>query len=73
MGEKKLMAEKLDPKEIVSLEEVLLVVYKLREALAACNGGSVWESNPPCPLLAGNTGFEVQEGHQNLMHSHRKF
>ncbi len=21
-------------------------------------GGSVWESNPPCPLLAGNTGFE---------------
>ena len=37
--------------------------------LCVVNGGSVWESNPPCPLLAGNTGFEVQEGHQNPMHS----
>ncbi len=33
------------------------------------NGGSVWESNPPCPFVTGNTGFEVQEGHQNPMHS----
>jgi hypothetical protein len=32
-------------------------------------GGSVWESNPPCPFVTGNTGFEVQEGHQNPMHS----
>jgi hypothetical protein len=29
----------------------------------------VWESNPPFPLLAGNTGFEVQAGHQNPMRS----
>jgi hypothetical protein len=29
----------------------------------------VWESNPPCPFVTGNTGFEVQEGHQNPMHS----
>jgi len=29
----------------------------------------VWESNPPFPLLAGNTGFEGREGHQNPMHS----
>ena len=34
------------------------------------SGGSVWESNPPCHLLGGNTGFEVREGHQNPMHSH---
>ncbi len=33
------------------------------------NGGSVWESNPPSPLVTGNTGFEVQEGHQNPIHS----
>ena len=33
------------------------------------NGGSVWESNPSCPFVTGNTGFEVQEGHQNPMHS----
>ena len=33
------------------------------------NGGNVWESNPPCPLVAGNTGFEVQEGHQSPIHS----
>jgi hypothetical protein len=32
-------------------------------------GGSVWESNPPCRLLAGNTGFEVREGHQSPIHS----
>ena len=37
--------------------------------LALINGGSVWESNPPCPLVVGNTGFEVQEGHQNPIHS----
>jgi len=29
----------------------------------------VWESNPPCPFVTGNTGFEVREGHQNPMHS----
>ncbi len=29
----------------------------------------MWESNPPCRFVAGNTGFEVQEGHQNPMHS----
>ncbi len=34
------------------------------------SGGSVWESNPPFPLVAGNTGFEVREGHQNPIHSH---
>jgi hypothetical protein len=32
-------------------------------------GGSVWESNPPCPFVTGNTGFEVQERHQNPIHS----
>ncbi len=29
----------------------------------------MWESNPPFPLLAGNTGFEGRAGHQNPMHS----
>ena len=33
------------------------------------NGGNVWESNPPCPFVTGNTGFEVQEGHQSPIHS----
>ena len=33
-------------------------------------GGSVWESNPPCSLVASNTGFEVREEHQNPIHSH---
>ncbi len=33
-------------------------------------GGSVWESNPPCRIVAGNTGFEVRGGHQSPMHSH---
>ena len=33
------------------------------------NGGSVWESNPPCPFVTGNTGFEVREGHQSPIHS----
>jgi hypothetical protein len=37
--------------------------------LALKNGGSVWELNPPSPLVVGNTGFEVQEGHQNPIHS----
>jgi hypothetical protein len=32
-------------------------------------GGSVWESNPPFRFVAGNTGFEVQAGHQNPMRS----
>ncbi len=35
-------------------------------------GGSVWESNPPCRIVAGNTGFEVREGHQNPMHSQQR-
>jgi len=29
----------------------------------------VWESNPPFRFVAGNTGFEVQAGHQNPMRS----
>ncbi len=29
----------------------------------------MWESNPPCRIVAGNTGFEVREGHQNPIHS----
>jgi len=33
------------------------------------NGGSVWESNPPCPFVTGNTGFEVRERHQSPIHS----
>ena len=32
------------------------------------SGGSAWESNPPCRVLAGTTGFEVQEGHQSPGH-----
>ena len=32
-------------------------------------GESVWESNPPCRFVAGNIGFEVREGHQNLIRS----
>ncbi len=32
-------------------------------------GGSVCESNAPCRIVAGNTGFEVRGGHQNPMHS----
>jgi len=32
-------------------------------------GGSVWESNPPCPFVTGNTGFEVRERHQSPIHS----
>lgn len=30
----------------------------------AHHGGSVWESNPPIPLEAGQTGFEVRRRHQ---------
>ena len=33
-------------------------------------GGGACESNTPCRFVAGNTGFEVREGHQNPMHSH---
>lgn len=29
----------------------------------------MWESNPPCPFVTGNIGFEVQEGHQSPIHS----
>ena len=36
-------------------------------------GGSVWESNPPCPFVTGNTGFEVREGHQSPIHSQGLF
>jgi hypothetical protein len=36
-------------------------------------GGSVWESNPPFQLLAGNTGFEGRAGHQNPMHSQWRY
>jgi len=38
-------------------------VFKLK------TGGSVWESNPPFRLLAGNSGFEGRAGHQNPMRS----
>jgi len=41
----------------------------IRAGISEKVGGSVWESNPPFHLLGGNTGFEVQEGHQNPMHS----
>ena len=50
----------------VMVEVKLLINKKTEEKI----GGSVWESNPPCPLVVGNTGFEVREGHQNLRHSH---
>src|SRR5262245_49553827 len=30
-----------------------------------CDGGSVWESNPPSRGLAPITGFEVQAAHQH--------
>lgn len=29
----------------------------------------MWESNPPCPFVTGNTGFEVRERHQSPIHS----
>ena len=32
----------------------------------------MWESNPPCPLVAGNTGFEVREAHQKPIRSQYK-
>jgi Fic family protein len=51
----------------------LAVNWASNQRIVKSNGGSVWESNPPCPLLAGNTGFEVQEGHQNPMRSQRLF
>ncbi len=53
------------------LSQALFLLSKIKRSLRKFTGGSVWESNPPCPLLAGNTGFEVQEGHQNPMYSHR--
>ena len=54
--------------------QVLEITRKIPEELnksqkMANFGGSVWESNPPCHLLGGNTGFEVREGHQSPIHS----